>query len=317
MKGGRPGQTDWSRIEAAPRPEHYRDFAELARQTAFRYRDVKHFVVWNEFKGFWSEEQNRWDVERYTELYNLVYDALKSVDPTLQVGGPYLVIQGTGSASMLGKRGDSTDDPLERRDRETLEYWLAHKHGAEFLAVDRDVKDFHDENNYRERELLYLNWWWLRVNQQLRAMTSLPIWWVEDYSGGSATGGEAFQAAALASMLHYQVLGGATLSLRWQPQADGDSASSEALFSDTRVRDGGRPFAAYAVYQTFRNHFGPGTRLYRSTSSSADVLSLASGAKLLLINQRPDELTVRGDGQSVHLAGYQSLLLDLPSAPNR
>ncbi len=30
-------------------------------------------------------------------MYNLVYDALKGVDPSIQVGGPYLVIEGTGS----------------------------------------------------------------------------------------------------------------------------------------------------------------------------------------------------------------------------
>jgi arylsulfatase A-like enzyme len=30
MKGGKPGQTDWSKIEVAPLPEHYKDFADLA-----------------------------------------------------------------------------------------------------------------------------------------------------------------------------------------------------------------------------------------------------------------------------------------------
>ena len=34
MKGGHPGETDWSQIEVAPLPEHYHNFAELARLVA-------------------------------------------------------------------------------------------------------------------------------------------------------------------------------------------------------------------------------------------------------------------------------------------
>jgi len=48
MKGGKRGQTDWSKLEQAPLPKHYGDFAELARQVALRYPDVKNFLVWNE-----------------------------------------------------------------------------------------------------------------------------------------------------------------------------------------------------------------------------------------------------------------------------
>ncbi|HET8661276.1 MAG TPA: hypothetical protein VFM55_20040, partial [Micromonosporaceae bacterium] len=54
MKGGRPGETDWTRLHAAPRPEHYRDFAQLAVAVAKRYPQVRHFLVWNEMKGFWD-----------------------------------------------------------------------------------------------------------------------------------------------------------------------------------------------------------------------------------------------------------------------
>jgi hypothetical protein len=61
MKGGQAGATDWSALTTAPLPEHYRDFAELARQVALRYPDVKYFQVWNELKGFWNDAENRWN----------------------------------------------------------------------------------------------------------------------------------------------------------------------------------------------------------------------------------------------------------------
>ena len=50
------------------------------RDGAKRYPNVKHYMVWNEFKGFWDPANNRWDAEGYTELYNEIYVALKAVD---------------------------------------------------------------------------------------------------------------------------------------------------------------------------------------------------------------------------------------------
>nr|BFE82653.1 hypothetical protein GCM10020093_052540 [Planobispora longispora] len=76
---------------------------------ARRYPTVKHFMVWNEFKGFWNNAQNRWDAEAYTELYNKVYDALKAVDEDIKVGGPYVPILSNknGAASQLRGPGAS------------------------------------------------------------------------------------------------------------------------------------------------------------------------------------------------------------------
>src|SRR4051812_36621732 len=140
MKGGAPGSTDWSKIEKAPLSSHYQDFAELSRQVALRYPDVKYFQVWNEMKGFWNERNNNWNSQEYTRLYNEVYDALKSVDPSIKVGGPYLVIEGTGS----NKGGWATERPITMRNMQVLQYWLANKRGADFLVADRGLKDDHD-----------------------------------------------------------------------------------------------------------------------------------------------------------------------------
>ena len=92
MKGGPDGETDWDKLERAPLPEHYADFAKLAAAAVQRYPQVGRVLVWNELKGFYSDQENRWDYEGYTALYNEVFKAVKAVRPDVQVGGPYAVI---------------------------------------------------------------------------------------------------------------------------------------------------------------------------------------------------------------------------------
>src|SRR3954469_16214173 len=92
MKGGKAGVTDWSKLEVAPVPQYYAAYAQLAVAVAKRYPHVRTFQVWNEMKGFWNKAANRWNYEAYTAFYNTVYDALKAYDPTLRIGGPYVVV---------------------------------------------------------------------------------------------------------------------------------------------------------------------------------------------------------------------------------
>ena len=68
MKGGEAGQTDWDRLEDTPLPEHFADFAALSAAVAKRYPYVRHFLVWNEFKGFFDDELKRWDAKGYTDV---------------------------------------------------------------------------------------------------------------------------------------------------------------------------------------------------------------------------------------------------------
>lgn len=62
IKGGRPGEAGWRRLEEPLLAQHYDDFAPLAATVARRYRDVRQLQVWNEFKRFW----NRWDYKSHT-----------------------------------------------------------------------------------------------------------------------------------------------------------------------------------------------------------------------------------------------------------
>lgn len=286
----------------APLDEHLDDFAALAARIARRYPDVRHFMVWNEMKGFFNYDLNAWDAERYTRLYNRVYDALKAVDPAIRVGGPYLVIEGTGT----GGPGYGRARPITPRDRAVLDYWLEHKHGADFLAVDRKtVSASHDSAGYGRGQALRLTRWFGSVTRQLRQMTDLPVWFAEDYFRGDADWD--YQAAGLASMLREELVSGASVSLRWAPQGQAGGAfggNDQNLFSDTARPGGGTPFPAYRAYRAIAREFGPGTPLTRVHARPDTVAGVASPRAVLLINQRAAPARVTLAGRPVLLGRY-------------
>ncbi len=309
MKGGEAGKTDWSKIETAPLPEHYADFAALAKKVAQRYPDVRYFQVWNEFKGFWNPAQNNWDGEKYTQMYNLVYDALKSVNAAIKVGGPYLVVEGTGSG-----KGDSwaTEKPIRARQWEVLDYWLKHKRGADFLVLDRSVRSFHDKNSYTIDELMALTRTFGDVARQMRKKTSLPLWWAEYYGGLPKDTKPEVIAALHASLLAHMARSGASAALLWQPMDTGEV--DHALFTDVRQPGGGRPLPYYRIFKTFHDHFAAGTRLRRTISSSPDIEALSSDKNLLLINKRAAAVVVQTGSARTTLAPYEVRLLSIARA---
>jgi hypothetical protein len=284
MKGGEPGKTDWSRIEAAPRPEHYSDFAALAGVVAKRYPDVRYFQVWNEMKGLWDSKNNNWDYRGYTSLYNGVYDTLKAANPKNQVGGPYLVIEGTGGGK--GPENDATKLPLSPRNLQVIDYWLQHKKGADFITLDRGLTSFHDKNTYTPEERMALTRWFGEIARQVHARpgaAKLPIWWAEFYvSGKKDTLDE--KAAIHASAYRQALLGGSSVILLWQPMDTGEVG--HALFSDARQPTGGKPYPLYEVVKLFHEHFSPGTNIVEAKSSSPNVEVLASPRATLLINKK-------------------------------
>lgn len=305
MKGGEAGKTDWSKIEVAPVPAHFADFAALAKEVARRYPDVRYFQVWNEFKGFWDTKGNNWNAARYTEMYNLVYSALKSVSPAIKVGGPYLVLEGTGTdpAQWWGA------EPISPRNRQVLDYWLKHKRGADFIVLDRSVLDtIHDPNRYTEQQAMPLTRYFGDIVRQVRAMTDLPIWWAEVYGGGSSD--LDFTAAQFASIYrHMAVTGADQHAFLWGPLAE--EGSGYQLFTRLDRPDGGRPTPHYRVFRAFHDDFRPGTQLVKAASSSPDIEVLASARNTLLINKRAQPVVVALDGTRLTLSRYEVRVLNV------
>lgn len=317
MKGGRSGadKTDWSQaaLETAPEPEHFADYAALAATVAKRYPDVRHFIVWNEFKGFWNDAEARWDYEGYTELYNLVYKALKKVDEDIMVGGPYLVMDSLdprqeqdASTSLKGPWG-----ALDQRVLDAFDYWNENKAGADFVVVDgssytRDDELVPDEFAATDKFTAVSRW----VKER---SGDLPLWWAEYYvepadgddnrHGWSENRRVAVQASGLMAMAK----GGATSGFYWNPQ-ERTGECPGCLWTPTDKSDGGEELPMYGLLSRFAEEFPPGTR-YETVSVAADdkpnVRVLADDEAVLVVNTLDRKISADIDGQKFDMAAYE------------
>ncbi|MFH8795095.1 xylan 1,4-beta-xylosidase [Streptomyces sp. NPDC017941] len=315
MKGGEPGSdnTDWSQesLETAPRPEHFDDFAALAATVAKRYPDVRHFLVWNEFKGFWNTPEKRWDYEGYTEFYNLVYKALKEVDKDIKVGGPYLVMD-----SVHPRQTENASDvkgPWGRLDKpsvEAFDYWNKHKAGADFVVVDGATYTVDDELHPDEFGATDK---FTAVGRWVRERTGgLPLWWAEYYVelGDSEDNrddwSEPRRVAVHASGLMAMARGGATSGFYWNPQKRGEKCAG-CLWSATQLPDGGRELPMLRTLARFSAAFPPGTR-YEKVSVAGDasnVRVLADDETVLVVNTQNREISAEVDGERFAMAAYE------------
>jgi hypothetical protein len=298
MKGGEAGETDWSKLEDNPLPEHFGDYANLAAEAVKRYPQVERVLVWNELKGFWNQAANRWDYEGYTEFYNQVYRAVKAVRPDIQVGGPYVVLisldQGKTDAS------DQVTGPWGAADRRTLdvvEYWLRNSVGADFLAVDGATKTKNDTlPSVLDGTQKYAD-----LDRWLRERTDLPIWWAEFYPDvpEDAQPGAASPASATATLAAVAAYArsGASGALLWGPQGDPELAYA-ALWTDATVEDGGRPTPLTAAWQWLVPRLARGdVEIGRSDASPIVVFRAPDGA--VVVNAGDQPVQVASDTEPV------------------
>ncbi|MFF9329266.1 xylan 1,4-beta-xylosidase [Streptomyces sp. NPDC014776] len=316
MKGGTPGadRTDWSRtaLETAPRPEHYADFAALAATVARRYPDVRHYLVWNEFKGFWNDRRARWDHEGYTRLYNLVYAALKKVDPDIMVGGPYLVMDSLdpraaeASATFRGPWG-----AMDQRVLDAFTYWNRHKAGADFVVVDGSSYTNDDEllpDAFAATDKF------TAVSRWVRQQTGgLPLWWAEYYVEPADGNDErkawpeqrrvAVQAAGMIALAR----GGASSAFYWNPEKEQGTACPGCLWTPTGTESGGAALPLYDLLARFSRAFPPGTR-YATVPVAPDdvphVRVLASDRTVLVVNTLDRPISAQVDGRRFDLPAY-------------
>jgi hypothetical protein len=276
---------DWN-MEERVADEHVQSFAELCKMVVLRYRNVEYFQVWNEFKGYWTKGGR--DIVRFTTLYNAVYDAVKAARPDAKMGGPYLP---------MGGRDVSAND------RQMLDYWRQHSRGADFFTFDGWLEGW-PPGGKTEEWMMGRTRFFGDLVTEFRTTTELPMWISEFYGGRSKN--PQFTAANHASCYYHALRSGARLALLW------DGVGLGQLFTRTQTADGGQPTPHYEVVQAFNRHFGPGTQLYKAPSSSDDLEVLASRAKVMLINKRPDAVRVRLEGKELSLGAYEVLVVDAP-----
>jgi hypothetical protein len=299
MKGGQPGLTDWNRNPTvAPAREYFDDYAALAARIAGRYPHVRHFLVWNEFKGFWNTPANRWDAEGYTELYNTVYDALKAVNPDIQVGGPYVPIEtraAPAASELSGPWGT-----VDQRALDAISYWLAHKKGADFVVVDgasMTVDRGNVPDDFTALGKFGAITTWLRQKSG-----DLPVWWAEWYNEPAGSGwSEERRAAVQAVTMAEFAKSGVTTALYWNPQEGGDGWCPGCLWS---TREGAElPMAG--LLSEFTRWFPADVRLEEVTASDPRVRVLAQARRLVAVNTADAEVAATVDGQEMRLRPYE------------
>ncbi|MFI9306920.1 xylan 1,4-beta-xylosidase [Streptomyces triculaminicus] len=320
MKGGRKGRTDWARLEAAPDPKHYADFARLAGVVARRYPDIRHFLVWNELKGFYDEDRCRWNHEGYTELYNLVHAELKRQNPQNRVGGPYAVVDHEppgdedGSPDVRGPWG-----ALDRRSVAAIRYWNEHKAGADFVVVDGS--SYTREGHRTIPDEFTATQKFADVTRWLRSETRLPVWWAEWYveppaEDGRACGrdgwSEQHRTAVQATAMMWLAVSGAATAFYWNPQRPGSDCPG-CLWRSIHLDGGGHELPMGRLLGRFAREFPPGSDfrpVVASAEAGARIQVLAGESAVLVVNTESRRVVARVDGRALTLAPYEVCWLD-------
>jgi hypothetical protein len=278
MKGGTAGTTNWNNLDEAPLPAYYEDFAQLAVAVAEHFPQVHSFMVWNELKGFWDSSTNNWDIADYTTLYNDVYTALKAYNPSLQVGGPYLVLQSWADQAKMSNSSDigGAWGWLDGRDVSAIEYWHAHAVGADFVAVDAGTATVDDGTPTRDQDFLDTQKF-ADLTTWLRQVTGLPVWWAEYYPNSSSSDPErlaSLDAAALAGMAS----AGASHAFLWGPECDPSWTATPCLWTPTDSYTGGQATPTATVEQWFADDYAGGSVTWSGSAITVD----GSGSDLVV-----------------------------------
>ena len=298
MKGGEEGRTNWNNNPiVAPRREHFDDYAKLAATVARRYPNVKHYMVWNEFKGFWNAQTNRWDAEGYTELYNKVYAALKKVDPDIKVGGPYVPLESTSKqtrSELAGPWGS-----IDQRALDAIRYWIQKKHGADFIVVDGASMTTDKDNvpdDFAAAGKFSAVTEWLK-----RESDDMPVWWAEWYNEPEKSGwNEKKRTAVQAATMMEFATSGVTTALYWSPQRP-EKTCPGCLWTPEE----GKELPMAGLISGFTRWFPSGIKLDTVTVSDPRVKAIAQPRQVVMVNTSNSGLTVTVDGKQYGMGPYE------------
>ncbi len=318
----------WNGFYSPPCQYHYHDFADLAAHVASALPNVKYFVVWNEFKGFYDSTGGL-DYKNYTTMYNDVYTAIKKVRPDAVVGGPYLPFSAyTAPNSCSGYTLCSQQWGLIREMFvNAMQYWISNKVGADFVAVDGKTVIASANNTYGDATAaaspLDASEKYAAVDQWLKTQTDLPIWWMEShiqpcnaYDGSNCDPStpctlttcwtDAQAAAARIATLALMNSSGASAGIQWQPQNQ-STWQDQGLWTSTYNSSGGQQTTL-------------GTDLLQTLSVLREPLTVVNGeptgvlvantknGQTLIVNTNADAASATLSGQTLDLTGGQVIV---------
>lgn len=295
MKGGQPGQTDWGRLEEAPTPDRFADYAKLSAEAVKRYPQVDRVLVWNELKGFYDEGQNRWGYEAYTDLYNQVYTAVKAARPDVQVGGPYVVMDSVAPGTPDASQVSGVWGTLDQRPLDVLDYWLKNNVGADFIAVDgsttnKGVQDAVSPVDVGAQKFGVVQDWIAQRSQ-------LPVWWAEFYANvpADAQAGYDTDASAVSTLAVLASMGrsGAGGALLWGPEGD-DGLDYSSLWTPASEASGGQPTPLTDAWRWLVPRMREGDVEFGRSQTNTLAAFRDPDGNALLINLSENPVTVPG-----------------------
>jgi hypothetical protein len=137
-------------------------YATRCAEAVKRWPDVSRVQVWNELKGYWNPQANRWDYKGYTRFYDKVYQAVRAARPDILIGGGYVILRRQGRGFDKLYNGVL----LDSRGVDALQYWITHAAGYDAVCVDGGLAP----DDY------------LKVTSFVRKLANdKPIWWSEYY----------------------------------------------------------------------------------------------------------------------------------------
>ncbi|MPM44840.1 hypothetical protein SDC9_91522 [bioreactor metagenome] len=302
-------------VDAAPRVDMYEEFGHMSADIIRHYKkkgiNIFAINVWSETRGYWSKELDRWFLEDYADLYNIVYDSIKNVDSQIMVGGPFMHIE----SSPKGRNMALWSGEISSTDRTALKAFIDRARRLDFFAIDRNLKENNDLYPYHNDTILRYTQFNETVHRQCRELLSakfpdVPIW-VVDNQCLKGHYPEDLDAAGLASMFRWHLLGGAGFVDKWQPEDEGhertdpEQIAPEGMYTHTDSNGGAQPLPTLEVFKDYKSYFPAGTVIVKSTSSNEFVEPLASTEYLMLINKQstPKSVTVKiaGNGSQTRI----------------
>lgn len=312
-------------VDAAPRQDMYSEFAHMAADFIRHYDalglDIYAVNVWSETRGYWSKTLGRWELEDYANLYNEVYDSIKCVNAKVLVGGPFMHIE----SSPKGKNMADYAGNISSTDRKALEAFLQNAKAMDFFSIDRNLKENADVTSYGKDKVLKYTSFNGVVHKEVKELlgtrfAGTPVWVVDNQCLKGHFGTDV-EAAGLASMYRWHLLGGAAFVDKWQPEDEGSESTDseqiapEGMYTHIDSNDGAQPLPTFYVFKAFREHFPRGTQIVSANSDNEWVEALASARAVMLINKHSQEhtvtLSVNGKTSKVELDGFEVKIVTL------
>jgi hypothetical protein len=274
--------------KVAVRPRYDGAFAQLVVAAARRYPEIHYYVVWNEFDGY--DNARPWSARAYTDMYNVVYSALKADHSTLQVGGPYAPFlashDGWGPGGLLNPRATAA-----------FSYWLQHKKGADFLAVDgRTAPPGVTPTQPVTSTALFTDV--TRWIARQPGSQHLPIWWMEWYARSNSLPAAEWDAVSAYTLLELAYSGAANAFL-WDAEDNGHPVTTPGLWNG----GDGQGTALAPVFATLTQElYGTDVTL---SSPDPGVELLTNGSALVAIDVSATPRTADVLGRRLRLAAWQ------------